>query len=184
MSVHFGKKVAIISAVTLLLAACSKDNEPDPNAPGVGDGAGEVVETTTDSVSNVKSDAEIEAERLTNLYGAATLRDLEDFAGSDQVLFAYDSSELSASARDILAKQAEWMNYHSRTRFTIEGHCDERGTREYNLALGERRATAVKNYLVSLNVPASRLSTISYGKERPVSAGGHAQNRRGVLTFN
>jgi peptidoglycan-associated lipoprotein len=182
MSVRFGKKVAVISAVTLLLAACSKDNEPDPNAPGVNDGAGEVVETPVDTTP-ARTDAEIEAERLSNLYGGANSRGLEDFAGSDQVLFAYDSSELSANARDILGKQAEWMNYHSRTRFTIEGHCDERGTREYNLALGERRATAVKNYLVALGVPASRLDTISYGKERPVSAGDHAQNRRGVLSF-
>ncbi|UTW56451.1 OmpA family protein [Kordiimonas sp. SCSIO 12610] len=176
MSESFGKKVAIISAVTLLLAACSKDNNVDESTSGV-DNTPPVVEETTNT------GPETVAPKPYDPLTGTELRDLEAYAGGDRVYFEYDSSELNANARETLAKQAQWLQ-GKRINLTIEGHCDERGTREYNLALGERRATAVKNYLVTLGVPASRLSTISYGKERPVSAGNHGQNRRGVLTFN
>ncbi len=85
-------------------------------------------------------------------------------------------------------KQADWLKRNANVTVTVEGHCDERGTREYNLALGERRATAVKNVLVALGIPANRVSTISYGKERPAVVGSTeaawAQNRRGVTTVN
>jgi len=114
-------------------------------------------------------------------WGGATQDGLGVFAGSDRVLFAYDSSELTDHGRATLARQAEWLAHYPRVEVTIEGHCDERGTREYNLALGARRATAVKNYLIALEVPASRLRTISYGKERPAEPGNYSQNRRGVL---
>jgi peptidoglycan-associated lipoprotein len=103
---------------------------------------------------------------------------------ADRVFFGYDSSEISSEAQAVLAKQAEWLKSKPNLNITIEGHCDERGTREYNLALGERRAAAVKNYLVSLGVPAAKINTISYGKERPAVDGADeaswAQNRRGV----
>jgi len=103
---------------------------------------------------------------------------------ADRVFFATDSSELSPEARAVLDKQAEWLKSRPNLNITVEGHCDERGTREYNLALGERRATATKDYLVSLGVPAAKINTISYGKERP-AVDGHdeaawAQNRRAV----
>jgi peptidoglycan-associated lipoprotein len=110
----------------------------------------------------------------------------EDFVANvgDRVFFAYDKADLSADARRTLERQAAWLRQWTNQRLTVEGHCDERGTREYNLALGERRANAVKDYLAALGVPASRLSTISYGKERPVVLGSNeaawAQNRRGV----
>ena len=110
----------------------------------------------------------------------------EDFVAhvGDRVFFAFDKSDLSADARRTLERQAAWLRQWSNQRLTVEGHCDERGTREYNLALGERRANAVKDYLVAQGVSASRLSTISYGKERPVVLGSNeaawAQNRRGV----
>ena len=84
------------------------------------------------------------------------------------VHFAYDSYDLDGSARDVLAANAEWLKENKRARTEIEGHCDERGTVEYNLALGARRAKAAKDYLVSLGVSAGRLSTISYGEELPV----------------
>jgi peptidoglycan-associated lipoprotein len=103
---------------------------------------------------------------------------------ADRVFFGYDSSELTAEGRAALEKQAEWLKSRTNLNITIEGHCDERGTREYNLALGERRAAAAKNYLVSLGVPAAKLNTISYGKERPAVEGADeaswAQNRRAV----
>lgn len=84
------------------------------------------------------------------------------------VPFAYDSYELDSNARDILAANAEWLKENPRARTEIEGHCDERGTVEYNLALGARRAKAAKDYLVSLGVASERLSTISYGEELPL----------------
>lgn len=102
----------------------------------------------------------------------------------DRVFFEFDSSSLSPDARAVLDRQVSWMGQYGSVKVTIEGHCDERGTREYNLALGERRATAVRNYLVAKGVPADRLSTISYGKERPEATGSDesswARNRRGV----
>lgn len=114
-------------------------------------------------------------------------QDLEASAG-DRVFFAFDRSDISPEAREILARQADWLRRYPNVTVTIEGHCDERGTREYNLALGERRAQAVKNVLVALGIPASRISTISYGKERPAVVGSseeaYAQNRRAVTTVN
>jgi peptidoglycan-associated lipoprotein len=106
----------------------------------------------------------------------------------DRVLYDTDQSTLAPPARATVEKQAAWMKKYPRVTVTIEGHCDERGTREYNLALGERRAIAVKNYLVSLGVEANRIKTISYGKERPAVVGSTeqawAQNRRGVTVVN
>lgn len=103
---------------------------------------------------------------------------------SDTVNFGLDMYDIDAQARAILDTQAEWLARYPGVNITIEGHCDERGTREYNLALGDRRANAAKNYLVARGVPASRISTISYGKERPAALGSDdeswAQNRRAV----
>jgi len=103
----------------------------------------------------------------------------------DRVFFGYDKYDLSPEARTIIEKQAQWLKTYPNINVSVEGHCDERGTREYNLALGEKRATAVRNYLVALGIQASRLQTISYGKERPAVTGSDeaawAQNRRGVL---
>jgi peptidoglycan-associated lipoprotein len=105
-------------------------------------------------------------------------------AGSDTVLFGFDSYGLDERARQILGGQAEWLLQNQGVRVTIEGHADERGTREYNLALGERRANAAKNFLAAQGVGADRLSIISYGKERPAVDGSSeeawAANRRAV----
>ena len=102
----------------------------------------------------------------------------------DRVFFDFDKSNLRPDARATLGKWVAFLKKYPNDRLTIEGHCDERGTREYNLALGERRATAVKNFLVAEGVAAARLKTISYGKERPAVLGHNeaawAQNRRGV----
>ncbi|MDB5737378.1 MAG: Peptidoglycan-associated lipoprotein [Sphingomonas bacterium] len=105
-------------------------------------------------------------------------------AGTDTVHFATDSHDVDQEAQGILSAQAKWLVSHGNVRVTLEGHCDERGTREYNLALGDRRANAAKNFLVSAGVSADRINTISYGKERPVAMGSDeaswAQNRRAV----
>jgi peptidoglycan-associated lipoprotein len=106
----------------------------------------------------------------------------------DTIHFALNSSDVEGEARAILERQSAFMRKYQNLTFTIEGHCDERGTREFNLALGERRATAAKNALISLGVSTQRLTTISYGKERPVAVGSNeaawAQNRRAVTVIN
>ncbi|HEX4736612.1 MAG TPA: peptidoglycan-associated lipoprotein Pal [Allosphingosinicella sp.] len=103
---------------------------------------------------------------------------------SDRVFFGTDEYALDAQDRQTLDGQAAWLMAHPSVSVTIEGHCDERGTREYNLALGDRRANAVKDYLQAKGIPAARMTTISYGKERPVALGSNeeawAQNRRAV----
>lgn len=97
---------------------------------------------------------------------------VEDFRVSvgDRVFFGYDRFDLSAEARQVLERQAAWMRQYPNVRVLVAGNCDERGTREYNLALGARRAAAARDYLVSLGVDAGRIETVSYGKERPLDA--------------
>jgi peptidoglycan-associated lipoprotein len=104
------------------------------------------------------------------------------------VFFETDSSELTDQARATLDKQAQWLNNYNRYSFTVEGHADERGTREYNIALGARRAETVRQYLVSRGIAATRMRTISYGKERPVALCNDiscwSQNRRAVTVLD
>lgn len=106
----------------------------------------------------------------------------------DRVFFESDSSDLTAQARGTLDRQAQWLNHYNRYSFTIEGHADERGTREYNFALGARRADTVRSYLVAHGVDPARMRTISYGKERPVAVCNDiscwSQNRRAVIVLN
>lgn len=106
----------------------------------------------------------------------------------DRVFFGFDRSDLTPEARATLDRQAEWMRRYSNVVVTVEGHCDERGTREYNIGLGHRRASAVRNYLVALGIDPSRIDTTSYGKERPevvgATEGSWAQNRRAVTAVN
>jgi len=106
----------------------------------------------------------------------------------DRVFFESDQTELSSQARATLDKQAQWLGRYNRYSFTIEGHADERGTREYNIALGARRAQSVREYLAARGVDPSRMRTISYGKERPVAVCNDiscwSQNRRAVTVLN
>ena len=110
--------------------------------------------------------------------------DLRAQAGSDTVLFGYDSYELDAEAKAVLTRHASWLKQNPAVRVTLEGHCDERGTREYNLALGDRRANSAKNFLATQGIEIGRIATISYGKERPAVDGSDeaamASNRRAV----
>jgi peptidoglycan-associated lipoprotein len=116
-----------------------------------------------------------------NIHGR-TLDEINADSPLQDVPFDFDSAELIPAARPILDRTAEWLRFYPTVALLVEGHCDERGTVEYNLALGERRATATYNYLLSLGVPASRLKTISYGKEFPLDPGhtedAWARNRR------
>jgi peptidoglycan-associated lipoprotein len=156
----------------LLLAACSSAPETPPGGPpggAGGPGAG--------GPGGIGSRNALPGSQ----------QDLEASAG-DRVFFAFDRSDITPESQQILERQADWLRRYPNVAVTIEGHCDERGTREYNLALGERRAQAVKNVLVALGIPSSRISTISYGKERPAVVGSseeaYAQNRRAVTTVN
>ena len=158
--------IGLLSALLLLAACSSPPPEAPAGPPGGPGGAGGI--------------------GATNIVPGSQ-QDLEASAG-DRVFFAFDRSDISAEAREILTRQADWLRRYPNVSVTIEGHCDERGTREYNLALGERRAQAVKNVLVASGIPASRISTISYGKERPIVVGSNeeawAQNRVAITTVN
>src|SRR6476660_7851641 len=130
---------------------------------------------------NVGSDA---------MASAATPGSQQDFVVNvgDRVFFESDQTDLSPQAIATLEKQAQWLQTYNRYAFTIEGHADERGTREYNIALGARRAQAVRSFLASRGIDASRMRTISYGKERPVAVCNDiscwSQNRRAVTVLN
>lgn len=124
------------------------------------------------------------------LAGAAVPGSQQDFVVNvgDRVFFESDSTELSPQARATLDKQAQWLQHYNRYAFTIEGHADERGTREYNIALGAKRSQVARDYLASRGVDPSRMRTISYGKERPVAVCNDiscwSQNRRAVTVLN
>lgn len=147
-------KILSLVAVVALVAACATPTTE--SGAGTGDGTYTGPGSQADLVANV----------------------------GDRVQFCFDCYDLTPEARATLQKQAAWMKTNSNVKVVIEGHCDERGTREYNLALGHRRANAVYDYLTSLGVSANRMATISYGKERPENPGSDetawAANRRAV----
>ncbi|AJP74578.1 peptidoglycan-associated lipoprotein Pal [Sphingomonas hengshuiensis] len=160
---------SLVLAVALVATAgCAKKRPPElPPTPG---------ETTT-TQPNYGGD--------NDQYGSNALNEqFKREVASDTVHFALDEYDIDPEARRILDTQATWLASHPETRITIEGHCDERGTREYNLGLGDRRANAAKNYLAARGVSPARITTISYGKERPIAMGSDegawAQNRRAV----
>ena len=169
-------RAIVVLAAGMLLAACGSSSEPAPIAGGPGGPGGP---GRFRPGGPYGPPGAIGAERL----GPGSQQDLAVVAG-DRVFFEYDRSDISPEAQQILARQAEWLKRYPNVAVTIEGHTDERGTREYNLSLGERRAQAVKNVLSALGIPASRMTTISYGKERPEvphsDQQSYAQNRRAV----
>jgi peptidoglycan-associated lipoprotein len=156
---------SVVGVALLALAGCADKTDADRSREGSGRNAatlGGIDRTTPDN-------------------GKVTLA----AAGiSDTVYFDYDKTTLRPDALPALQRIAEWMKQYPNVQIRIAGHADERGTREYNLALGDRRATTVRSYLVSLGIPAQRLETMSYGKERPVAVGSDetswAKNRRAV----
>lgn len=169
-----------VSALSLSLAACSSDDELKPYGDELFPNEQAV---PTDGARGTGFGYGSEGMGGAENVGSGSQEDLATNVG-DRVFFAYDSSSLTPEAISQLGLQAQWMRQYPSVNVTIEGHADERGTREYNIALGDRRANAVKNYLVSLGVGSNRVQTISYGKERPEILGdnaeGWAKNRRGV----
>ena len=158
MRILQGLKLAAVLAVALTMGACA-----NKNGMGGADGA---------------------------MAGAAAPGSQQDFVVNvgDRVFFESDQTELSPQAMATLDKQSQWLQQYNRYSFTIEGHADERGTREYNIALGARRAQSVRSYLASRGIDPSRMRTISYGKERPVAVCNDiscwSQNRRAVTVLN
>jgi peptidoglycan-associated lipoprotein len=180
MQLHkFGTKLIGLAAALLIVAACETAPTVSATAGGTGSTAGSTGAPGTTS-GGAGATAVAPGSRDVR---PGSQEDLVVNVG-DRVFFDFDKFDLKPPARATLDKQAAWLKRFPQVRLSIEGHCDERGTREYNLALGERRANAVKNYLVNQGIPASRLATISYGKERPQVAGANesawSQNRRGV----
>ena len=163
--------------IVLFVAACA--TKPKDTADSSGSGS-------SSSGSDVSSEGTI-TETVGSGIVSGSQEDLIVNVG-DRVFFGYDSSDLDSDALELLQDQVAWLKQNSDVSVTIEGHCDERGTREYNLALGEKRAQAVKNYLIGLGINPDRVSTISYGKERPAVVGSNdgawAQNRRSVTLVN
>ena len=169
-------KFLISAILVLFVAACATKPKDDADASGSG---------------STSSDSSVSDGTITETAGsgivAGSQEDLIVNVG-DRVFFGYDSSDLDSDALELLQDQVAWLKQNSNVSVTIEGHCDERGTREYNLALGEKRAQSVKNYLIGLGISPDRVSTISYGKERPAVVGSNdgawAQNRRSVTIVN
>ena len=165
-----------ICAVLALLSGCTSSDEAPPNGAAGADAAG------GDLGGGGISSSDLPGQPL-----PGTQEDLEVSVG-DRVLFDYDSSVLDPVATQTLDRQAAWLKQYPDVIVTVEGHADERGTREYNLALGDRRASAVKNYLAALQVSEDRILTISYGEERPANPGhdegAWAENRRAVTVVN
>jgi peptidoglycan-associated lipoprotein len=156
----------LAATAILALAACSKKPPAElPPAPG---GSAPPSSSSTGPRGPVKGSQE----------------DFIASVSSDRILFDTDKYDVDAQDQSILQSQAAWLQQNPSVRVTIEGHCDERGTRDYNIALGERRANSAKNYLASLGIDSGRITTVSYGKERPAALGSDegawAQNRRAV----
>ena len=166
------------------LAACS--TTPKDTADSSGGGSSGEFNTATTSEDAASTAVDTTTSDFSGIIGGS-YEDLVVNVG-DRVYFAYDSFDLDDDAKELLQHQAAWLKQYNKTSIIIEGHCDERGTREYNLALGEKRAQAVKNYLSGLGVINWRLNTISYGKERPAVIGSAdaawGQNRRAVTIIN
>lgn len=168
------KKLLTLSAVFLLISCHGKMKNSDAEKS-----ATEATDTAPYQTVDEQQAAALNQQ---------TQEQIEEIVVQDRVLFDYDSYEISDEAKKILDTQTDWLKSDAAIKVTIEGHCDERGTREYNIALGERRANSVKKYLISKGVTESRIKTVSYGKERPAFIGSSdevlSKNRRAVTVVN
>ena len=170
-------KIFVMMGLVILLASCETASQKAVSGSAASSGS-----SSTSKADSVKK-------KGSSLFAQAkeTASDKLISVG-DRVYFGYDSADLSNEAKQLLDKQSRFLRANSDLSFTIEGHCDERGTREYNLALGEQRATAVRDYLVIEGIDPDRLRVISYGKEKPAVIGANdmawSKNRRAVTTID
>jgi len=169
------RNLVMLSVAVLTLGACSEEDKAvDTSMPA-------------DMNGGMNAGTDFNSGAPVNGVVPGSQQDLVVNVG-DRVFFGYDQFDLSPEARATLERQAAWLKQYPNVNITVEGHADERGTREYNLALGEKRASSTKSYLMSLGVDGSRVNTISYGKERPAvpeaSAAAWSQNRRSVTVVN
>ena len=184
-------RYTLVLIVTLVLAACA--TAPKEAASTKTSSTTTTTTTTTDTTDTpdttdtTESSSSSEAAKPEIEYGVYIGSETVEMLAvdvPDRVFFSYDSYSLTEGAQDTLAKQAKWLKVNGSVTISIEGHADERGTREYNLALGDRRANAAKDFLMAQGISSSRITTISFGKERPVKGGSNAkawaQNRRSV----
>ena len=200
------KRFLLLGAIAALLAACETASEIDAIASGASGSSGTTTAsssassstsdgttTATTSSSSGSSDSSATSASSSTETGSSSYSYDTDpktalIKVGDRVLFGYDSSELDDDDRAILNNQSKFLNQNPSLKVTIQGHCDERGTREYNLALGEKRASSVKDYLISLGINSERISVVSYGKERPQVLGSNkaawSMNRRSVTTID
>jgi peptidoglycan-associated lipoprotein len=186
------KPLLTLFAATFFLAACETASTITEEAAGSSAGTTAETSSTASSSSSTttsSSSSSTTASAASNADNSALeAARAEMMSIGDTVLFGYDSSQLSADAMATLDAQAALLNAKPSFRVKIEGHADERGTREYNLALGERRASAARDYLVAKGVDGSRIRIVSYGKERPAVVGSNedawAKNRRSVTVLN
>ena len=169
------KRFLLLAAGAALLTACETASEIDAIASGASGSSattstassGSSDSSSSSSSSTSSSGASGSSSDTTTTYSYDTDPKTALIKVGDRVLFGYDSSELDDDDISVLDNQAKFLNQNPSLKVTIEGHCDERGTREYNLALGEKRASAVKDYLISVGINSERVSVVSYGKERP-----------------
>ena len=172
------KVFSVIVMAGLIVTAC--ETAMDESASTTSSGTVATPGTTVESKSALVTSSRIgqDSDRR-----QASVEHFQNQVG-DRVFFGFDRFDLSPEARDVLERQSEWLKRFPIITITVAGHSDERGTREYNLALGERRANSVKDYLVALGVDSNRIRTVSYGKEKPVDPGSSesawSKNRRGV----
>lgn len=161
--------MAVLVAGLMTMVSCSKPKVADPGTMSQGQG-----ETDAERAARLEAERQarleaerIEAQQLEDQRQASIVEAKSRFLNQN-ILFDYDSAELTDQAKELLREKADWLQANPSDTVEIEGHCDERGTTVYNLALGERRAKAARNYLVDLGVSASRLGTVSYGEEKPL----------------
>jgi peptidoglycan-associated lipoprotein len=176
-------KFTTMIAALFVVAACATAAEEDSATSGSGGASQQAASSTVQQSQSGSTQASRQAPAVT----PGSQQDLVANIG-DRVFFDFDKFSLLPASRSTLELQAAWMKRFPNINVTVEGHADERGTREYNLALGERRANSVKDFLVSQGIDPRRVRTISYGKERPVALGSNeaawSQNRRGVTVAN
>ena len=203
----------LLAAIAALLAACETASEIDAIASGTSGSSG-TTSASSSASSSTSDESSTSSSSGSSSSGSSNSGSSDSTASSgssstetgstsysydtdpktalikvgDRVLFGYDSSDLDDDDRAILNNQSKFLNQNPSLKVTIEGHCDERGTREYNLALGEKRASSVKDYLISLGINSDRISVVSYGKERPQVLGSNkaawSMNRRSVTTID